>query len=636
MKLKSIRLTNIGLYKDEVIEFPYDGQNNTIVVWGNNGAGKTTLINSVKVGLLGKDAVQMTFPEYCQFVKTKMISTRCDFKEEKASIAIEVELNDNNKRNIYRICRSWTENCDVFNEEEVIYRDEIRLDVDEKDHIKNVISRSLPPSLLDVVVFDGENAINILNEGKISKLIKEILFSVFGMDIYSSLSKDLSAFLRSAKSNSDITASEQMDLIKMESDYKVSLKNYKKLRELIEDKEKNKINKLRDLHFTLRRFADKTGINAEDVESLYTKLSEASSNKDKLNSELKYLNEEILPLKLVHKRIKKILEDIDNNKPYKAISYLDKLKDYFQGNGEAIEWISNLESLLPSDKQDVSYDLTDSEFKVLEDVNEILNSHSAESMLNAIDNKNDNLKDIREKILISNKVESEESKKMIEKLDALYSELESVEAEILKVSEKIDMSEKFVNEKKKSYMDLKSDLTKQKKESSSYITAIKYREAIDEFIEENIKGVCLEINRILKLYLQNIGFRNNSIGNVDISPKNFEINLYEADGSLIPSFLFSAGEKQVLLGLVIKAALSLAAIDTFFLFDTPVGRLDKGNREVFTKEVIFGVSEQSFIFATDSDYSEDDYHTISQHITTEFKLRRNENDEIIAVKGSIY
>ena len=71
MKLKSIKLKNIGLYKDKIIEFPYKDQKNTIIVWGNNGAGKTTLINSVKIGLLGKNAVQMTYPDYCDFIKFK-------------------------------------------------------------------------------------------------------------------------------------------------------------------------------------------------------------------------------------------------------------------------------------------------------------------------------------------------------------------------------------------------------------------------------------------------------------------------------------------------------------------------------------------------------------------------------------
>lgn len=636
MKLKSIKLKNIGLYKNELIEFPYVGNNNTVVVWGNNGAGKTTLINSVKIGLLGKDAVQMTYPDYCQFVKSKMISTRCDLIDSDASIEIEVEINDDNRKNVYRICRSWTELNGVFQEDESISRDGAELSVDERDYIANVIGRSLPPSLLDVIVFDGENAINILNEGMMSKLIKDILFSVFGMDIYSALSKDLSSFLRSAKSNSDITATEQMDLIRAESEYKAALKNNKKLESLTEGLKKNRVDKLREINFSLKRFADKTGINVDEIDGLNKKLSEANSNKEKMNSDLRYLNEEILPLKLVHKRIKSIIEEINSNKPFKAFEHLEKLKAFFIDKDDAQEWISNLRQLLPNEIKEIKYDLNDSELRILENVDRILDGYTAESMLNAIENKNDYLKDIRNKLAISNRIEAKVSQELLGKLEILYSELDGIDNELSKLSDDLSESETKVIETKKVYSDLKLEVTKQKKESSSYITAFKYREAIDEFVEENIKDICLKVNSILKTYLQDMHFRNNSIGNVEISPKSFEINLYELDGSLIPSYLFSAGEKQVLLGLVIKAALSLTTIDSFFLFDTPVGRLDKGNRELFTKEVIFSVSEQSFVFATDSDYSEEDYKKISSSISAEYKLSRNEQDEIIAVKGSIY
>ena len=105
---------------------------------------------------------------------------------------------------------------------------------------------------------------------------------------------------------------------------------------------------------------------------------------------------------------------------------------------------------------------------------------------------------------------------------------------------------------------------------------------------------------------------------------------------MIPSELFSAGEKQILLGLVIKNSLAMSNTDNFFLFDTPVGRLDKENRGIFTNEVIFNVSNQVIIFATDSDYSEQDYNQMKKKITKELILKRNGKDEIVVKEGSIY
>ena len=87
---------------------------------------------------------------------------------------------------------------------------------------------------------------------------------------------------------------------------------------------------------------------------------------------------------------------------------------------------------------------------------------------------------------------------------------------------------------------------------------------------------------------------------------------------------------------MIKSSLHISKINTFFLFDTPVGRLDVGNREIFTKEIILKVADQVIVFATDSDYSSSDYQNIKSSINQELKLGRNNKDEIIVSEGSIY
>lgn len=355
-----------------------------------------------------------------------------------------------------------------------------------------------------------------------------------------------------------------------------------------------------------------------------------------MNSDLKYIYEEILPLKLVHKRIRNMITQLDENQSYKAMKNISDLKKYFLNCEKAQTWLENLNSMLPKDLPVYAYDFSETDIDTIRRVDEILNGYSKDEILKAIENKNDYLKEVKEKLIISNKMESKESQEMLSKLEKMYGEFEEIDLNLVKLKEEEEKSRDYLNEKKESYQLYKSNITKQKKESSSYVVALKYREVIDEFIDINIKDVCLKLNTTLLKYLQEMKFRNNSIGSVDISSKTFDINLYEKNGEMIPSYLFSAGEKQVLLGLVIKAALNLSNNDCFFLFDTPVGRLDKKNREIFTKEVIFTVSNQSFIFATDSDYSEDDYLRIKSRIRAEYKLDRNKNDEIIAVNGSIY
>lgn len=636
MKIKTIQLHNIGLYKNDIISFPSSGKKDVMLAWGNNGAGKTTLINSIKVGLLGKEAFQISYPEYCQFIKDKLITTRCDKSNVQASIRIEIEISENNSKVDYLLERSWKLSGDDFEENIQVFQGTQQISYEKKEQVLNTIARLLPPSLLDVIIFDGENAINILNEGKMSSLIKTIIYSVFGMDVYSGLSKDLSSFLRSGKSNGETSTEERMSFITLENEYKNAHSNVEKMNKLLKQENDKKVALLREISYTSKRFSDKTGIKIEGIEEINASINDAKSQKEKMDSDIKYINEEILPLKMVHSRIKEALSEIDKERPYLVLKNIEELKKYFSETKPAIELIEKLEQYVPEDSGEIKHNLSDSEYKVLSDMNQILKNYSKSSLLQSVEQKNDFMQEVRNKLEIAEKVQDPSSRELIKKIETSYEQLQET---VNLVNELTKENDKYTEELfsiKNEYDLRKSIITKQKKESDSYLAAFNYRDVIDRFIEENVNSICSDLNRHVEHDLHKMKFRNNSIGKVDISPKSFEINLYEKDGSLIPSELFSAGEKQVLLGLIIKDSLSISNVDTFFLFDTPVGRLDMENRKVFTNEVIFNVADQVAVFATNSDYTKGDYKGISSRITKEVMLKRDSNDQIIAVEGGIY
>ena len=115
MKIKSIELNNIGLYKNKMIKFNYDKKSINII-WGNNGAGKTTLLNSIKIGLFGSNAFPKGYEEYCKFVRENLISSRIKKKTIKASIKIELQLKIDGNLEDYIIVRSWNLSDELFEE----------------------------------------------------------------------------------------------------------------------------------------------------------------------------------------------------------------------------------------------------------------------------------------------------------------------------------------------------------------------------------------------------------------------------------------------------------------------------------------------------------------------------------------
>lgn len=636
MKLRFIELNNIGLYKTQRINFPFEESNSVSIIWGNNGAGKTTLINSVKVGLLGYKAFTMEYADYCQLIKDTLISSRCDKSNFNAGITISINLKENHKEEEYTIKREWSGINEEFEEAVSVYKNSTLLDYVEKEAVLNKISELLPVDLLNVIIFDGENAINILNENSMDKLIKSIVYSVFGMNVYAGVLRDLNTYLRNIKTDSNISPDEQLYFINLENEYKTNLSKANRIKTLLETEEKNRQAVSRRMVSLVNKFTEKTGINISDISEINENLNEIEKKKEKMDADIKYVNEEILPLKLLHSRLRTIINTIEEDQPQKVYKNIDFLKQYFSFSSEAIKAIESIELLVPEEKKTIKYDVSDLELEELKRVDSILQNYSKKRLLGNYEDKTSIIDDIKEKLDISGKVAEGETQQMLSDLEQLYDSITGIKEKIINLGDELNTTNQQLIESKKSYDEYKKELTSKKKDSNSYLNAILYRDAVEEFISQTVNNICGELNKNVLNKLKELSFRNNSIKRVEISPRSFDLKLFEVANKQIGLSLFSAGEKQVLLGIVLKEALDLARIDTFFLFDTPVGRLDAGNRRVFTNEVIFKVSEQTIIFATDSDYLVDDYSAIKDHLTSEMVLTRDARDEIIVQKGSIY
>lgn len=636
MKILNIELKNIGLYKNKKIQFDATKKSTTIF-WGNNGAGKTTLLNSIKIGLLGAAAYPAEYEEYVKFIRESLISSRLDENNKNAYIHIDISLNENNRTNLYKIERKWTITSNSFDEDVQVYLNNEKLDFVAREDFLAKIKTILPPSLLDVIIFDGENAINVLNNDQMPKLIKNIVFAIFGMDVYANLSKDLGTYLKNMTVTDNDSSNDQMELINYENLYKNSFNELNMVKNSIAELKKRQQSSMLALSQHNKRVYDKTGVKFDDIMDFKKSLNSIEDNRKNLTDEIKYINEEIIPFKMVHKKLKAILTDIDKEKPYAVLNNINAIKEFFADDAEAAAIISNLETKLSINGEiNLKYNLTNIETKKVHEVNKILNQYDKEKIFSYYEDRNTSFALLKEKMSQVEKLMDSESVQLLNKIETLYKEVYDMQEQIILLEKEQNEKTIIFNENKDKYDTLKRSLLSKKKESNSYLNVLSYKETIDEFLQENITDICKELNDAILSEIKRIGYRNNSIKDIVVSPKTFEIKLYEKGNKLVQSKLFSAGEKQILLGLVIKESLKLSKNDTFFLFDTPVGRLDVKNRSIFTNEVILKISDQSMVFATDSDYSKNDYDKIKKSITKEYILSRDQYDDIIVTEGSIY
>lgn len=634
MKLVSIELHHIGLYKDQSILFPYL-DNDTILFWGNNGAGKTTLLGSIKIGLLGQKAFSSS-EKYYDFVSNNLISSRWNKAKGDASIRISFEMAEENERRTYSILRKWSFKNDIFSEDISVFQRDNKLDFIQSERVLNKVYSVLPPSLMDVLIFDGENAINLLQKDQMPVLVKNIIYSIFGMDIYSKMVKDLSLCLKSLSTDTVNQADEILSIEKA-ARYKQALASQRGYAKLYTDTLSQKKTKQASLAMTIKRLSQKIGMDFNDVQTVKEDLSGMQDNRKKLQAEAKYISEEILPLRILMPKFLLLQKITEKEQPYNVLQSIRALKLYFKDDENSVLALANLEAKIQvaEDGQDI-VGMTNADVSLLTRTIEMLKTYPKERLLAFISQKNSTFDQIKARIESLDKLSDPEALELLGTIEMLSAEIDGLCTQIEGLEIEVKRSEEELSRAKKEYDELKKDAAITKKSSNAYVEITRYRESVEEFVEERTSSICQELNKGIQKSLISIAFRNGSIRRVEVDPKSFAISLYELDGKLIPFSVFSAGEKQILLGLIIKESLRLSGIDGFFLFDTPVGRLDMSNRAIFTNEVIFKVAKQVMVFATDSDYSSEDYSSIKHRLTAERILTRNDEDQIVVTSGSIY
>ena len=129
---------------------------------------------------------------------------------------------------------------------------------------------------------------------------------------------------------------------------------------------------------------------------------------------------------------------------------------------------------------------------------------------------------------------------------------------------------------------------------------------------EKVSGLALEIfNDTIR--------KKNFIIKLNVN-KDFELELYNSLNIKIDPKTLSAGEMQLLVSSLIWAMFRISGRREMFVFDTPLARLDKDNRENFIKKIISTISSQVVILSTDSEFVGKNLEIIDNMICDKYLL----------------
>lgn len=634
MLINSLQLTNIGPYRG-TNKFNFKvNKHNTVLIGGQNGSGKTTLLNSFKLGLFGSYAFGFKTENNDYFKKIDdMLNVNAKkFNENNFNIVLDIDLIDNFKKTNYKIYRVWKYKNENLKESFDVIGNGKHLDEYEKDVFLSKLKELMPPQLLDLSLFDGEEISKIINQNLLSTYIQRLSRVVFNLDLFETLEIDL---LNYVQQNFDSKNLDNQENEIIEQRIKKN-KLFEKITHLTDEIQNITIDKeqLEEEYQKIKKdFEIHGGLVKDQREKLNKKISKLEAERKMIQESIKSFVTNTLPFLISKDLISETRLQLSNEENYQLFNKLEK--------SLTTEKLSNIKNLLnlsdnqlleqvrqevlnlvkPNEKMYVIHGASLSENAQVENVFTQIQQPLKEIYLNLIqENKNklNELSVLRNKLKINDA--SSEFNKMLNRMEEITGILRQVEVKL--------------DNKKHSLIELKTAHDKIKNIIDHYDSKIKEKEKTKNAFEESQKIISLSrkfrnIQIQKKLHdvqiqatsmLKRMLRKHNYIYSIKIDSNTFDVILFDENREKIEKTTLSAGEKQILLLSIIWAIFNCSKRRVPFIFDTLLGRLDSIHKESILKELIPNMGKQVIILSTDTEIDKVHYNILKPNLAREYTL----------------
>jgi len=315
MKIESISIYNFGSYEGST-EFDFSSctdQKRIVVFGGKNGAGKTTLFTAIQVGLYGNYAFGFRTPgKLYKKQIALLINNNAKLDESKTSfVQIAFSEQGGNTLRKYTVKRSWSWEKKEIDERLEVTVDGETVDSDATVDFQNYLIHLIPPELMNLYFFDGENVVEIfLGENKGN--IHDALMTLSGNDTFEILYSSLRKVVKNSPQDVNLAEeySVQKDYVKKIRD-KIDLMK----QDLVENDSETDAVKM-ELDNLTDSYEKKGGVSLEKWSELQNLLKAEEQKREELNIQRKHAAERILPFLMIQPLLEKVKTQISLEKEY--------------------------------------------------------------------------------------------------------------------------------------------------------------------------------------------------------------------------------------------------------------------------------------------------------------------------------
>lgn len=709
MQITKLVLDNFSSYEgNNKFNFTVKRDKPIVLIGGQNGAGKTSIFTAIKIALYGPLAFGYTGNNAFYSKKIKSYINDRAFQSQSFSSGVSITIKIKKEREVkyYKIERKWRIVDSRIEEDYNVFEGKQLLEESEKILFESYILNIIPIDLFEFFLFDGEEVGNIFSSDGYNKYVKNAMLTMCGIDDL----EILQHFCRNYNGRNE--SSEESELNER---YDSLLENITELQEKISktevdisynEKEKEELSTL--IEQREAEFVRSGGIPPEEAKKLEEEIYTLDKRREVLAREAKAFFEELMPFYIMKHLIPPMKQQIKYEEKASIHEYIMNMisKDFID---KAIEErtpdhedLSNIVYDAIISKFEVSngvvdgmiFDLSKAEMGKLLNLSDSITDYDEKSMIGAIKEREDIVKNISaNRLKLKNALSEEDAKKYTEEIvnakhrieiielenqqkqleiENLHIELDKIMSELSAVKEKIR-----ANTQDKHVIDLSTNISlMMEKLINTSMTSI--RRQLSEKIIENLHKIYRKDNLIslidisdnfkfelyqmqnftmtdLRALIANIGIKEfyKTIGekSIQILRKHFfldedgdletAINFCNEDDEFelykrIDLNMLSKGERQIFILSLYWAIIQISGKQIPFIIDTPYARIDANHREEISSKFFPNISSQVVILSTDEEINKEYYSIIKPYIAKEYLLTNNQSENKTTVTDGYF
>ncbi|MGG3563176.1 DNA sulfur modification protein DndD [Neobacillus rhizosphaerae] len=632
---------------------------NIILLGGLNGAGKTTILKAILYVLFGKRGISDS--EYKRLFSNVINNTFFNEGGRECSVSLILETDSGEEWNL-KVKWYFNTNKTVGHEERELEVKGSKSKISKRARIDNIdafnkfIDRIIPYHAAPFFIFDGEEIKEIILRQN-SHEMKEAIHKITGMEAYKTLLTDMKG-LKSNLENKIARSVSQIKLTNIESELNEINSTITKF-ELKRDKQLADIRKYETLINDAKRARnDKILLNSKSREVIIKRQSKISTELDIALKELStFLNQNSINIILGNKisalkrRLKeeneiahkKILQNASLT-PYRdfmnqllsksinpPLSYeqLEQIKML----GEEI-WIkeNNVRHYVPKD-YNVIHDITNNDYLYLMNIF-IKDKKQVVDLINKIERLNQEAESVE--IEIRKAPEAVKLDEENNKIDLLTKTLGEINLRLKSINSKLNPAyeeKKNLTNKLTRMSGSDEDLEELQKTSNEVVKTIK---VLEQYISQVTTMKATFIKEEFSKMLKRLFRKQDEFGKIEFDIETYTIRLYNDRMQEVSIQDRSAGEMQMISSALIWALTKASDLSLPMVIDTPLGRLDSYHRNHLINHYYKELSEQVIILSTDTEITEEYVNLMKENSFRQYMLDYDENKKYTIIRDGYF